>query len=156
MISTIVKSVTVWLLVVGVCAWQPSLMAHRGSAVWTEIVWRDHHFQITHRLHAADALLANRAMGGSGELDTPEELARLALYVERRFSLSGTAVNQSGLVTLGAELEGDFAFVYQEWFPAEPPRTFPTIVNTLLIDLVGDSQRFVRIETPRDVEERRF
>lgn len=156
MISTMGKRVTVWLLLVGVCAWPPSLLAHRASAVWTEIVWRDHHFQITHRLHAADALLANRAMGGSDELDTLEALARLALYVERHFSLSDAAAKQNRLVTLGAELEGDFAFVYQEWFPTEPPRIVPNIVNTLLNDLVADSQRFVRIETPQGVEERRF
>lgn len=153
---TIGKSVAVWLFVASLCWWQHGALAHRGSAVWTDIVWQDKHFQITHRLHAADALLASRAMGGRGELDTLEELARVTLYVETHFLLSGTTVNQGVLTTLGAELEGDFVFVYQEWFPVEQTQTLPNIVNTLLSDLVADAQRFVRIETSQGVEERRF
>lgn len=144
------------LVISCLCWWQPSVSAHRGSAVWTDIVWQDDHFQITHRLHAADALLANRAMGGNGELDTLEQLARLALYVEAHFSLSSTAGNQSSVVTLGAELEDDFAFVYQEWFPVKQPNPFPEITNNLLTDLVSNPQRFVRIETPKGIEERRL
>lgn len=146
----------VWLPLALLLCWLPPAHAHRGSAVWTEIIWRDNHFQITHRLHTADALHINRYMGGSGELNALEDLARLALYVDLRFSLSEQLTLQSPLVTLGAELEDDFAFIYQEWHPAVLPEQFPELAHTLLIDLVPQAQRFIRIETPQGIEERRL
>jgi len=153
--TSIKKGAICWLAVT-VCWWTLGAYAHRGSAVWTDIVWQGNHFQITHRLHAADALRVNRFMGGGGELDTLEDLARLALYVDQRFTLSVSDGTSSAIVTLGAELEDDFAFIYQEWYPAAKPTAFPPIVNDLLIDLVSDAQRFVRIETSQGIEERRF
>jgi len=80
----------------------------------------------------------------------------LALYVDQRFTLSVSDGTSSAIVTLGAELEDDFAFIYQEWYPAAKPTAFPPIVNDLLIDLVSDAQRFVRIETSQGIEERRL
>ena len=62
---------------------------------------------------------------------------------------------QSNLITLGAELDDDFAFIYQEWHPEALPETFPAINNGLLIDLIPEAQQFTRIETPKGIEERR-
>lgn len=143
------------LLALMLCWPTASVSAHRGSAAWTDIVWREDHFQITHRLHAADALRINRHMGGSGELERLEDLAMLALYVDARFLLLNLPSEQSNLITLGAELDDDFAFIYQEWHPEALPETFPAINNGLLIDLIPEAQQFTRIETPKGIEERR-
>jgi hypothetical protein len=128
--------------------------AHRGHGVWTDIVWNGSGFEITHRLHLADAVNIQRSLGGRGDIDTPRGLALLALYVEERFLLlvdSRTITPQ----TLGAEIDDDFLFVYQEWM-TELPQHFPRVANRLLIDVEPGAQQFIRISGPGVDEERRY
>ena len=136
--------------------------AHRGHGVWTDIVWTDNHFEITHRFHAADGIAANRLVGGSGALSNAEDLARLALYVEQRFSIVDAISNDSNtdqvahLKTLGAEVEDDFVYVYQEWWPLSPPDTALQLQHSVLRDVAPSTQIFVRIDTSKGIEERRL
>lgn len=123
--------------------------AHRGHAVWTDAVWVGGRFEITHRMHLADAISANRLMGGREAIENLRSLARVALYVEERFMPLGGAQ----LLTLGAEIEDDFLFVYQEWVTPLPER-FPTIDNSLLLDIEPDSQAFLKVHGPGLDEER--
>ena len=60
-------------------------VAHRGHAVWTDIVWAGESFEIVHRIHLADAIAVNRYMGGTESIEETRSLARVALYVEERF-----------------------------------------------------------------------
>lgn len=126
--------------------------AHRGHAVWTDITWTGNGFEIVHRVHLADAITINRHVGGMAAIEELASLARVALYVEDRFSV----LHKGGPVpvtTIGAEIEDDFMLVYQEWSTALPEE-FPEIDNQLLLDVEPDAQAFIRIEGPGIDEER--
>lgn len=134
--------------------------AHRGHAVWTDVTWVGDRFEIVHRMHLADAISANRFMGGRDAIEAPRSLARVALYVEERFVVLPSVIPESGtgsaapvLETIGAEIEDDFIFVYQEWVTALPAR-FPAVDNSVLLDIEPDAQAFVHIEGPGISEER--
>jgi hypothetical protein len=143
--------ILVALLLGSACA-----VAHRGHAVWTDISWSDDHFEIVHRMHLSDAITVSRYMGASQPIDDMRSLALVALYVEERFLLLG----QSGpiaLETIGAEIEDDFIFVYQEWAAGLPeglPEEFPRIDNQILLDVEPGAQAFIKIKAPGLDEER--
>lgn len=131
----------------------PQAWAHRGHAVWTDITWNGESFEIVHRMHLADAVTVNRFLGGRKAIESLESLARLALYVDERFTIQGANNSANKIETLGAEIEDDFLFVYQEW--AVPlPKVFPAIDNSVLLDVEPDAQAFVRISGPGLNEER--
>lgn len=149
------------LFIVLVASIVSAAWAHRGHAVWTDVSWNGTAFEITHRLHVADALTVHRSLRLSNALDAPESLAALALYAERRFQ---PALNQgtgqgvpshgySAMNTLGAEIEDDFLLIYQEW-PIPLSGAFPDINNTILTDVEHGVQHFMRITGPGIDEER--
>lgn len=77
--------------------------------------------EIIHRLHIHDAELGMVVLTGERQL-TLEQLAgraRLALYVEEQFSIAPVVDGQIGqrlpLELIGAELDGDFVLVYQQY-----------------------------------------
>lgn len=142
------------LLVLALFSTVPCAHAHRGHAVWTDIVWAGEGFEITHRLHLADAVRIHRVLlEGAEPVETPRSLARLALYVEARFRVRGVAGEAQTLQTLGAEIEDDFLFVYQQWSTPLPTR-FPEVDNGVLIDAEPEAQQFIRITGPGLDEER--
>lgn len=100
-------------------------------------------------MHLADAIAVNRFMRGRESIEALRSLARVALYVEERFVVLGDAA----LSTLGAEIEDDFLFVYQEWLTPLPSR-FPTVDNSLLLDIEPESQAFIKVHGPGLEEER--
>jgi hypothetical protein len=136
------------------------------------VSWNGTAFEITHRLHVADALTVHRYLRLPNALDAPESLAALALYAERRFK---PALNRgagqgagdgashgashvashvdSAMNTLGAEIEDDFLLIYQEW-PIPLSGAFPHMNNTILTDVEHDVQHFMRITGPGIDEER--
>jgi len=133
-----------------------SAVAHRGHAVWTDINWNGDRFEITHRMHLADAIAVNRFAGGDDDIEALPSLARVALYVEERFILlatGDTTALETPLITIGAEIEDDFVFVYQEW-EAPLPAVFPKIDNRILLDVEPDAQAFIHISGPGIDEER--
>lgn len=128
--------------------------AHRGHAVWTDITWAGDRFEIVHRMHLADAISVNRFMGGRDAIEAPRSLARVALYVEERFHLPAeSGVERPRFATIGAEIEDDFIFVYQEWITDLPER-FPALANRVLLDIEPEAQAFLRIQGPGLAEER--
>jgi hypothetical protein len=128
--------------------------AHRGHAVWTDITWAGDRFEIVHRMHLADAISVNRFMGGREAIEAPRSLARVALYVEERFHrLPESGVDRPRFETIGAEIEDDFIFVYQEWVTDLPER-FPGLTNRVLLDIEPEAQAFLRIQGPGLAEER--
>ena len=129
--------------------------AHRGHAVWTDITWAGDRFEIVHRMHLADAISVNRFMGGRDAIEAPRSLARVALYIEERFILAPEAAGREpyALETIGAEIEDDFIFVYQEWTATLPTR-FPALAHRVLLDIEPEAQAFVRIQGPGLDEER--
>jgi len=152
--------------------------------VWTDITWVEGRFEIVHRMHLSDAITVNRYMGGTEAIEELRSLARVALYVDERFTLLGdlsatqetldisrkaaldaplsTAVTapqaetaSTGIVlsTIGAEIEDDFMFVYQEWV-TPLPKHFPIVDNFVLLDVEPDAQAFIKIKGPGLNEER--
>lgn len=123
--------------------------AHRGHAVWTDIVWAGESFEIVHRLHLADAIVVNRYMGGTEPIEETRSLARVALYVEERFELltPGKGDEPIRLETIGAEIEDDFLLIYQEWVTPLPEQ-FPVIDNFILLDVEPGAQAFIKIKAP--------
>jgi hypothetical protein len=123
------------------------------------VAWNGEGFEITHRMHLADAIAINRFMGGREAIEKARSLARVALYVEERFLVLGSpgdspeAIDSRPLRTLGAEVEDDYLFVYQEW-QSPLPKRFPSIDNSLLLDLEPDAQAFIRISGPGISESR--
>ena len=84
--------------------------AHRGHAVWTDIAWNGEYFEVTHRMHLADAISINRFAGGSEPIEDLRSLARVAVYVEERFRIGDgdSAVFALGMI-VGAGLAHNFA-----------------------------------------------
>jgi len=119
--------------------------AHRGHGVWIELVWASDRFEITHHLHLQDAQSVLERVDPGSDLGSPRSLAQLALYVEQHF-----AVHTDGgvilLETLGAEIEGDFLYVYQEWQTTEP--VLPEFRSQLLTDVLPDAVTWVQIQAP--------
>lgn len=129
-----------------------STSAHRGHAVWTDIDWTGESFEIVHRMHLADAIAISRYMGGTLPIEHLRSLALVVLYVEERFVL-GSEEHPETLKTIGAEIEDDFLFVYQEW-TNDLPAQFPEIDNRVLLDIEPDAQAFIKIQAPGLSEER--
>jgi len=77
--------------------------------------------EIIHRLHTHDAELGIAASLGKRNisLDTLADRAHLALYVEERFRIAeysdSIIGNRLALELVGAELDGEFVLVYQEF-----------------------------------------
>ena len=120
--------------------------AHRDHGVWTELVWSEDRFEITHHMHLQDAQRVLERLGVDVRLDSPEGLAQLALYVEDRFSLSERG-ESAHLELIGAETEGDFLYVFQEWHGSEGAE-IPQIDSTLLKEIHPDAVTWIRIEAP--------
>lgn len=120
--------------------------AHREHGVWTELIWRKDHFEITHHLHLQDAHSILAALNADISLDSPEGLAHLALYVEDRFLLLEEG-KVASLDLIGAEAEGDFLYVFQEWHRSKLIE-LPEIRSTLLTDLHPNAVTWIRIEAP--------
>lgn len=77
--------------------------------------------EIIHRLHTHDAELGIAASLGKRNisLETLVDRAQLALYVEQRFRIAAYSDSKIGnklaLELVGAELDGEFVLIYQEF-----------------------------------------
>ena len=141
------RLLSAWLLV-------PLLVsADRQAIVRSTVTWneRSSRVEVVHRLHLHDARVALDRMtqGRSPGLASLEGRARLALSVEADFALL-EAGQPLALDLVGATLEGDTLFVYQESevmnFPADLTGS-STILQGLL---PGVEQRLVlRLEVGR-------
>jgi len=71
--------------------------------------------EVMHRFYSHDAEHAVRQITGrpSDLLDDPEDRMRFAVYVHERFELSGIGAALEPLALVGAELDGDYLWVYQ-------------------------------------------
>jgi hypothetical protein len=107
--------------------------------------------EIIHRLHAHDAELGLNATMTEGRvsLESLRGQAQLALYIEARFSLAGFEDGQPGsrlpLELIGAELDGEFVLVYQEFAGELPARL--AIRDDILRDVFPDQINHVNLAT---------
>lgn len=120
--------------------------AHRGHGAWTDVTWAGDRFEITHRMHLADAIELLRGIAPDTVVDSIEGQARLALYVESRFAIQDADGTPVALDTIGAEIDDDFLLVYQEWPVGSPPDVPPQFSSRVLFEIDPTAQRFVRYE----------
>ena len=91
-------------------------LAHRIPECVTTVAHRGTTLEVTHRLHRHDArrlLAQTQPLSDDEDLDALTHRAAFALLVEARFALrAGDKV--LALKLLGAEVDGDYVYVYQE------------------------------------------
>jgi len=114
----------------------PGARAHRDHGVWTEVLWAETHFEITHRIHISDALILLAALEAGASIDTPRGNALLALHVEKNFSISARK-ESFPMNIIGSEIRGDFLLVYQESY-VNKPSVIPSFSNTSLHLIYSD------------------
>lgn len=111
--------------------------------------------EIIHRLHTHDAELGIAATLGKRNisLDTLADRAQLALYVEERFAIAVIAGQKVGgklaLELVGAETDGEFVLVYQEFAGELPSRV--AIRDDILRDVFPEQINHVNIATGGEV-----
>ncbi|MEO0412121.1 MAG: DUF6702 family protein [Pseudomonadota bacterium] len=122
--------------------------AHDAAFALTTIEWNDAAgaLEIIHRLHTHDA--AHAAMLTQDTADHsvmgPKNLAALGLYVERRFGLFNNQGIPIEVEFVGAEMQGDYALVYQEAALKRAPASLG-VRNDLLNDIQSDQINHVNI-----------
>jgi len=125
------------------------LYAHRVSSALTTVVWveSEKSFEITHRLHLHDvqAALRNVIADPSTTIFSPEGQAELILYVSEAFEVSGDSVEPIVLTPLGAEVEGDYVYIYQEANLERVPSNL-TVLDLTFLDIYGPQENQVNVE----------
>ncbi len=124
--------------------WHPGASAHRDHGVWTEVMWAETHFEITHRLHLADALPLLEALDASASIDSLEGQALIVLHVAESFFLEPTNTEGS-IETIGAEIDDDFLYIYQEWY-GQKPSGEPGFSLTALDLIYGATRATIRYQ----------
>lgn len=111
--------------------------------------------EIIHRLHSHDAELAVAAVLGEGRISLENLVGRaqLALYVEERFFIArlsdGRAGEKLALELVGAELDGEFVLVYQQ-FTGDFPAGL-AIRDDILRDVFPEQVNHVNVATGGEV-----
>lgn len=127
-------------LILACCLCAPLLTnAHRQHLSWTQVVLEEgkNSVQITHRLHQHDSLALLASMGFTDpNLESIEHLAVLAVYASRNTQLIQQGGTLANTEIIGAELEGDFVFVYQEVID-EPTRLWK-LRTSIFMDINPD------------------
>jgi len=129
--------------------WPTTASAHRSHVSLTRLTpnLRAATWELVHYLHYHDcnelllALLPRRRL----EPDSDEGKARLALYVEQRFSLSGPGAKPLAVQTVGAEVVGDSLAVYRE-LPLPGIKGDYTVATTMLCELFADQINNISLE----------
>ena len=107
--------------------------------------------EIIHRLHTHDAEFGIAAILGKRNisLESLTDRAQLALYVEERFRIAGYADGKIGsrlaLELIGAELDGEFVLVYQEFAGVLPAGL--AIRDDILRDVFPEQINHVNVAT---------
>lgn len=113
-----------------------SAFAHREPGILTTIEWNNsiERTEIIHRIHTHDAELGVAMVDNLPLLSVgnTEGMARIALYVENHFSILSEE-SSLDIELVGAELIGDYIFVYQEW--RDPLSTNIFIKNEILREI---------------------
>ena len=126
-------------LLVSTASW-----AHREHGFWTQVVWVGAHFEISHQLHLADAIVLLQALDPNEHIDSLRGQALLAIHVEENFSMNLPDVVGS-IATIGAEIDDDFIFIYQEWHGTKPT-AWPIFSHTAILAAYPDAETRVRYQ----------
>ena len=109
--------------------------AHRLNHALTDVVWRPdvRLLEVTHRLHLDDSARLLALVGAPNGAFTAASLAALLRYTDAHFDLWGQG-GRVALAPVGAEIEGDTLYIYQEREDFPPPVSLK-VSSRLLQDL---------------------
>ncbi len=142
---------TVALLVLGL---QIEAEAHQLRATITTALLnpRTGDIEVMHRVFSHDAEHALALITGRAAdlVDDQEDRMRFAVYVHQRFTLEGVGASLAPLELVGAELEGDFLWVYQRT-PITPGLTGLRARFDVLRDVWPDQVNTLNVERQRQV-----
>ena len=128
--------------------------AHRQHHMWTTVVQAETQeaLEISHRIHAQDAIKILRNMGViNPELTSLQELAQLALYLESTFIITSPDGIPTQPKLIGSELEGNYVFVYLELASGHHPGEY-SYQSSGLMDVHSDRINYVQIYHGNRVE----
>jgi len=131
-----------------------------GSLSTIKIGKSSGNIEIIHRLHSHDAELGiMTALNDiSLSIDHLEGQAQLALYVETKFAVAAIDEGRIGaplaLNLLGAEVDGDYVLVYQEYSGTLPPNV--AVRNDILRDVFPEQINHVNIAVNQKVHSLTF
>lgn len=129
--------------------WRSDALAHRSHVTLTRVTPnpRTGRWEFVHAIHYHDALrlLAVRGVRDDVQPASVEGRARLALEIERGFRWFGPTGVSLQPVTVGAELEGDNVYVYQE-MPSPDAGGRYTVETSLLHDVFPEQVNNISLE----------
>jgi hypothetical protein len=130
--------------------------AHQLQAALTTVLFNERtgRIEVMHRFfaHDAETLLGELIGPGTDILDSSEDQLRFGIYVHDRFRLYDAAGKSIELTLKGAELEGDFLWVYQAAPIPDPPLTGLQIEHPALRELWEAQVNTVNIERRGDIQ----
>lgn len=123
----------------------PYAHAHRLNYSLTELHWRVDRraLEVTHALHLDDALVLLATLDDPRAELSVRAQARLLLYVARHFALFVADKNLL-LEPVGAQIDGDYLWIYQEVALTQWPQNLQ-VHCTLLHELFADQQNQVTL-----------
>ena len=134
-----------WLLGAAALVWALHADAHKLAFSTTDLSWRVDRgtLEVVHAVHLDDAMVLLARLGDPrGEMD-PATQARLLLYAERHFGLSREG-EPLVLEPVGAQIDGDYLWVYQEYTADQPPDRL-SVRCTLLHELFAEQQNQINL-----------
>ena len=126
--------------------------AHRLKNAFSTVLFNDRsgRLEVMHQFYLHDAEQVATEIVGAGRaanlFDNAEDRQRFAIYVHERFALYDPAGEQLPLTLRGAEIDGDFLWVYQAMRLPQPPLDSFAVEHRALRDLWPDQVNTVNVE----------
>ena len=147
------RTLAIGALLVAVCT-SYTAEAHRLKNAFTTVLFneRSGRLEVMHQFYLHDAeQVATEIVGpltgtGANLFESAEDRQRFAIYVHERFSLFDAAGNRLPLTLRGAEIDGDFLWVYQAMALPQPPVAALSVEHRALRDLWPDQVNTVNVE----------
>ena len=144
-----------WITIFLIVAFTSSTAdAHRLKNAFTTVLFNDRsgRLEVMHQFYLHDAeQVATEIVGpltgaGANLFERAEDRQRFAIYVHERFSLFDQDGEQLPLTLRGAEIDGEFLWVYQAMRLPEPPLDALVMEHRALRDLWPDQVNTVNVE----------
>lgn len=132
----------------------PTSHSHRLKSAFTTVLFneRSGRLEVMHQFYLHDAeqvateIVSQPDGAGANLFERAEDRQRFAVYVHERFSLFDHDGEQLPLTLRGAEIDGEFLWVYQAMRLPEPPLAVLVMEHRALRDLWPDQVNTVNVE----------
>lgn len=137
------------LLAAGALAVAAAAHGHQMRAAISTVLFnpRSGNIEVMHRFYSHDAEHALQLLTNSPAdlLDEPRDRLKFAVYVHDRFALTGHGAELEPLTLVGAEIDGDYLWVYQRT-PTPPDLTGLTVRFDALREIWRDQVNTLNVE----------